>query len=759
MLMRMELEDGLKPVRQINQRINSWPGGVVPYLYGAMFFQFVEERYGREKVNQLVEEYSDNLIPFRINSNSESVLGNELPPLWDEFENWLTDKYARQKATINAQGLVVGEPISAGGYATSHPRYLADGSVVFIQNNGVNHARLVTWSPGDNRLTVLADVLPRSRFDWHEQAGLLVVQPELSKNTNLFYDLFRVDEATGRLQRLTEGARLHFIAWHPDGDRLAAVRMEAGSASLVIVDATGGIQEVLWQGKDGEVLSGLDWSPRGDRIVSSVWRPGRGWDLEVFSPESRTWQQVTRDTAIQMQPRFSSRDDEVVFSADYQGVFNIQKVNLQTGRIVTMTNVPGGAFHPSLDAENNLVYAGYHGNGYDIYRVAANLQNQVAVTFDAGSSYEARDYAQADLPVITTAYSSTERLAPTWWSPFFGFDDDFSLLGAATAGNDPLNRHIYAAGAGYEFSNDEPVAFVAYNYDRWYPVLGLYAARNISLSRSTTGEISRVRKVDDFDVTLTFPFLSVESRWQIQTGVVTEKESDSWRAANALPARDTKDNLLGVGLTFNNSNYYPLSFSRVDGRAVSATAETSNVLNSDFEGSVYTLDWREFLRFNQTQVLALRFVQGWGTDRPRPFQLGGSGVSSLNLDVGTPVTASPFNHRDFGLRGYDDGFLALTGRRMQLLSAEWRFPLRRVERGYMAPPAALDQFFGAFFVDSGDAWFQGSSPDKYYTGAGFELGGDVRLFYHLPLRVILGYAHGFDDPGENQAYIRLGSAF
>jgi outer membrane protein assembly factor BamA len=96
---------------------------------------------------------------------------------------------------------------------------------------------------------------------------------------------------------------------------------------------------------------------------------------------------------------------------------------------------------------------------------------------------------------------------------------------------------------------------------------------------------------------------------------------------------------------------------------------------------------------------------------------------------------------------------------MQLASLEWRFPLRRVERGIMTPPLALHQLSGSLFVDSGGVANEGSSPDVRRTGAGLELNTDSALFYSLRFNLRLGYAHGFDVEGENQLYLRIGTSF
>jgi len=101
----------------------------------------------------------------------------------------------------------------------------------------------------------------------------------------------------------------------------------------------------------------------------------------------------------------------------------------------------------------------------------------------------------------------------------------------------------------------------------------------------------------------------------------------------------------------------------------------------------------------------------------------------------------------------------LSGNELALVSAEYRFPIARIERGFMSPPIGIHQFFGQVFVDSGRVGNDVSSS-KTYTGVGAELGGDLVLFYNLPVRMQLGYAKGLDDTlGDSQVYFRLGSSF
>ncbi|MCP4286504.1 MAG: hypothetical protein GY792_18995, partial [Gammaproteobacteria bacterium] len=117
----------------------------------------------------------------------------------------------------------------------------------------------------------------------------------------------------------------------------------------------------------------------------------------------------------------------------------------------------------------------------------------------------------------------------------------------------------------------------------------------------------------------------------------------------------------------------------------------------------------------------------------------------------------PFlNNRRYTLRGYDS---TSSGRRMQLATLDWRFPLVNVERGVMSPPAGVLDISGNLFVESGATWNDGSEPDEYRSAAGAEVLARVNLFYALNLNLRLGYARGYDEDGEDQVYLTIGGAF
>jgi hypothetical protein len=761
MLMREESRNGIKPISQVNQPITTWPGGSTAYLYGVQFHNFIAERQGPQKIPQLVENYSNNIIPFFVNSNSRRVLGKGVKQLWPEFDQYIGEKYSGQLAAIQARGVRQGTRITQHGYYTGASRVLPDGTLVYLRSDGRSEPALMVLRPGQERAEHLVDVHTSARFDVHAGAGILLVQPEVFRNASFYYDLYRVDLHNGRTRRLTHGARYHFAAWSPDGNSIVASREALGVSSLLLLTPDGKPQETLWTGVDSEVIMDISWSPDGASLVAAVWRPVNGWNLEMFSLASRQWTALTRDKAIEAHPQFSADGASVLFVSDHDDVYNVRRIYLADRRITTLTNLEGGAFRPSqAAAQGPLYYTGVGVDGFDLYRMDAIEEVPLSVTAAATAQTPAADAAPlADIKV--EKYSPYSGLRPRWWLPHIAVESGRTELGVVTSASDPLNRHIYTADVAYDFHNDWLVGDLNYVYDRWYPIFKLRAARYNTIDLDNDDEPLRVRRSDTFQAEVVLPWLSYNHRWSLHTSALQVKDTDGWVAGGTPMLPDLTDNILGLALVFDSTRRYPLSISRSNGRHVQLVSENSDVLGeSDYTGEVYSADWREFLALGNEHVLALRLAGGWGTGQARPFRLGGSrsALWAPPLLEGLDFS-STFNQRDYALRGYSTGRTGLTGRRMALSSLEWRFPVRRVERGIMAPPLALHQVFGSVFIDAGSAWDAGDRPEHYFTGAGVEANADTILFYNTGLNLRLGYAHGFNEGGDNKIYLRAGASF
>jgi hypothetical protein len=769
MMMRMEVEGGFKPVTQVNQQVDTWPGGTTPYLYGSQFYQFIADTRGPEKIQRLVEETSGDVVPFLVNWDSRRTFGKDTYRMWDEFSSTMHNKHQPVLRAIRAAGVHAGERLSQDGYQAGSLKALPDGRAFYVAFDGRNDPALMVYRPGDKEPSKLAEVHYGARLDVHVQAGVLVAQPNLCRNTHYNYDLYRYDADSGSRKRLTHCGRYRHAAWSPDGQRIAAVHYELGSSRIELLAADGTKQELWWSGENGEVVGAIDWAPNGASLVAAVWRRASGWNIEQFLIGERRWRALTTDAAIDGEPRFSHDGSAVLFTSDHGGVYNVRRYDLATGAITTLTNVLGGAFFPT-DGGASLYYIGYGPQGYDLYRVADAKASPTPKAAPGASVV-----VEADPPAVTdariTGYDPDTGVRPRWWFPYVAADDQRTEVGAMTASWDPLFRHIYAATVAYDFKNHSPVGALGYIYDGWYPTLKLHASRSDNLTYADTDDdgneddFVRMRHEDKYRAEMVLPLLGYRRQFAFHLGALRDDESDVRRADGIAPKADTRDSLLGIAFTLDSTRDYPLSVSRSHGREIRLVGEDSDVFQSDFTGRTYSLDWRELISLGREHVLGLRLVEGYATAGARPFRLGGSQTDDAWPGILDFALTSPFNHRDFPLRGYPDGRADLTDARLRLTTLEYRFPLWRLERGWMGflgwlPPAiALHQLSGTVFVDSGGVWHDGNQPDHYRTGAGVELVTDMALFYFLRFNLRFGYARGYNEGGEHQFYLRIGSSF
>lgn len=751
-MMRAESMNGLKPVSQVNLPINTWPAGNTPYLYGVYFMIFIDETYGEETIQALIEAYSDNLLPFAINSTFKNVFGKDVTEMWLLFSAWLEKRYTEQIQNIKQAGIVDGKPVSPAGYA-NQPVRVAGQYVYYIHDSGYSQPELVRFNVKQNNAEVetLVEVHHGTDFDVDDDACILLTQNEICDEYALYRDIYIYGE-NKKLERITRCGRYVRAVWDYDGKSIIALRHKAGEFELHRLSTAGELLNVLWTSGNDTIVSQFDISPDGKQLVAAVWRKNGGWNLEWLNIEAAQWEMITRNTDIQAYPSYADQGESIIYSADYNGVFNLYRYETNTGQHHRISNVINGAFQSSQSDEHDaLYYVFYTAEGTEIRQldkidsieIVQPAHNQKLIPYD----YEISQHG-------SSPYSPWSGLRPRWWFPHLVLTEDGNEAGFTTSGNDALGIHNYQLTAAYEIDSKMLLGSLVYSYSNRFSFI---VARSNNILLDTSGNFNRTRPTDTVQAVISFPYTQLLSSHKFLLAVAWERDSDKKLSATATPVADFEDNLVGLGWLYNSSRSYPFSISENDGMKIRLVAEDSDTFDSDFSGQVYTLDWKQYIRTGDESVLALRFVQGWGTDFPSLFELGGENGGSLNLlgESGVPV----FGVRNYALRGYAEGRPQLRGRRAQLLSAEWRFPIQRVERGLMAPPIGLMQWSGTVFVDSGDAYNR-DSADKYYTGTGLEINADLNLFYMLPVSARLGYAHGFDENiGDDRLYLSVGASF
>lgn len=774
MLMRLEVQSGLKSLAQINSGMPFWPFNHA-YLYGSYFFLFLEQVYGEAAISQFIETYSDNLVPLRIYSNPRASTGKNLNALWDEYLTWLQERYRDQISELQAlqhsEAVPSASNLSDNGYFSYNLSRNTRGDLFYVQNDAASHPRIMQID-NDGGLHKLALVHPATHLDAHDQAPLLLTQLNRCDDYRFYYDIYTLDPHGGQLKRRTYCERYQLASWHPSGRQMAAIRVHEGETRLELLDQKAHWIKTLYSDPEQQQISSLDWSPDGNRLLLSQYRQGQ-WDLFSFSIADQHWQRLSNNPAIESHARYSDDGRRIIYTTTRPYGTVIEMLDIASGKVQQLSFDDGGALQAAgLDSQGVFTYTGLNTRGLDIMRASIPEADTAAIRISANpgplqptsrqtggdnSNTSQTDTLQADkeqlnkqTEAIEYPYAAWRSLPPTYWQPaLYISDGDTLALGASFSGQDALALHQYQALTLYEPELEEWFGIVAYAYNQR---LFLSAAKDLDIlqTNEANDEVLLYSAESDYQLMYRLPHQSYLRTWQAALAY-SHKQTDL-----IIPGHGSQDeideSLVGLVLSLDSRKSYPLLYGIREGRSVDLTLESYEPVNNQYEGEVLTLDWQEYIPVRQS-TLAMRLVIGWSNDQPEPFNLGDT---FSEFYTGIPR----INQREFSLRGYENNQPALRGRRMQLGSLEWRIPLLRLNRSLMVPPVGLGSLAGNLFVESGATWDRGNSPDDYYSSFGVELMAQSIIAYNLILDTRVGLVHAVDDDlGDDRVYVRVGRAF
>ena len=767
---------GTMPLDRVSGGLASWPSGNGPYLYGALFHEYLARRGGEASLGALAQRTSGRL-PYLGSRAFESIYGRRLGELWKSFQASVAAG-ERQDSTTSATRL------THDGFLVTGPRFTATpGQVLYSSRNADEFPALVLVDAAGRRRRLAT----RASGDTTSVVGDVAVfdQLELAENVALRSDLYAVRVSDGHVRRLTWGARLEQPSLSSDRRRLAAIQTANGARRLVVFDLTEDREGLpLMPGAPSRTAAGTAqfgnprWSPDGQRLAVERRALDGPSEIVVFDSTLGDARVVASATVGRIvTPAWTPDGARLFVSFDRGGrapqVFGIAIES--PGRMVQVTSLPGGASYPEVSPDGRtLLVTSNVGDGYDVFAIDLGLdlpagRETVAPSADAVRRLPTPAPAATPPPEVREqAYSPLDTLWPRAWTPLVDTTNDVVRVGAAAGGTDVLGRHTWAASVLWRTvatkqdlhvpDRARPDWNAIYVYDRWRPLFYVSGSEKTSSQRivtaaGTTGPELRLRELD-FSLGVSVPWERIRHAQALTiefNGERVHEEYGGWQ-------RTASRNAIRSAWAFSSAKHFGHSISDERGVAVGVTSEQVRpALGASGSADAWTADVRAFAPvFPRHGVLALRGGAGLSrgdTVVRRTFYLGGYDPAVSLTDFGSDALTL--------LRSAGDRVYA--GRKLVVANAEYRFPLAWIERGWGTVPFFLQSLHGALFVDAGETWDRSLERRNFKTAYGGELSADIFLGFGLPLTIAGGMAWGRDGESGSRlgpvAYLRIGRSF
>ncbi len=746
--LRIEHERGFLSLAEINANGRALPTSK-QYLYGVYFYDFLSRRYGRDAAYLYIHNYSNNFLPH-VQSNPVFLTGKSLDVLWQDFLADLGRQVYERAIKIKSKVRADGAPLLAPHFRISSISPTSDG-VLAVVNDGVLGTQLLHINPqGSTRQ--LVDLRSNARIDANANGNVLIAQPDICDNYNLYFDLYLWNERDG-IKRLTQCQRYRRAVWL--GQQIAALKNEGGVASLDILRMqNGAVQKVRTLYSTADEIDAIDLtaSADGSRVALAIKHAG-SWQVLEFDPELGTSRVLFDFDAPVQGLRYARDGQSLEFIATRDNVNNLWRYRNGSDEITRLSHTyTSVTLHSGVATDGSVVMGILATDGTELRRMT-NIAEHEQLSVVTGST------ALHPAPVVPAQNSSLgaennylalRSIYPRTWLPLLFADRGLHAYGLSTFGADALGWHNYTLNAMWETSQGEAIGNLSYNYlDRhlFFISRNLWARQWMGSSGNETTTL--YDRTTDAQWVSMLPRLHSEQR--LYPGIGAAQRSTDRVRINGLTTQPQMERVAAAFIKYDTreTNWYATNFNR--GTLTSLLYETYRPFNSQYDGHIVRFDTQGLLPLGRS-VLSVRWGEARASGSTEPFQLGGA--------FETGLTAAPvLNQRNLPLRGYAGSEIPLRGENVRNLSIEWQTPLADIDRHAMSPPIGINRLSAAVFLDAASVWNQGASPSAFYRGVGFELLGEIKLLYRLTLPLRLGIARGLDLGSGDRIYFQVGQAF
>ena len=808
------------------------------YNSGFAFVTYIARKYGEEKLAEISRNLA-TLAEVTIDGAIRRAVGKDGKEVYDEWKAEVTKDYEARVAHVRAhlqageqvkftptsefidpRELVMGPRVPAArilplrpgrevgqwetfddmmGFANLYPSFSPDGKkFAFVSTEGEDYMGMSSLVVVNMETHKAADVKSpvQTSVAWSPDGEKIYYAKKTHDNPHFYLqnDIYRYDFRTEKEKRITFGRRAIQPSVSPDGTTLAYVVNKDGTTNLALADSDGHNERVITHYSSGEQVYNPKWSPSGDRLIFD-YSIKDGREIDEIRPDGTGLRTLIQSDGDSRTGVFTPDGLRIIFSSDRTGIYNLYAYDVGTGAVTQLTNVLGGAFCPTVNAQGLIVYSAYTSHGYKIYSIQAPdslRQGEIAYVrageYAAGAPGLPADPAPPGTPQFDWAalrsYDDTHVppvegkpykniFTSMTYVPFVRIDNynprnqalDLIKPGLYLFSNDVLERIGFFAGAAINRQLERDL-FLQIYYTGKIPLLyslGIAPRTSVEVydvSRKTGNEISLPASTIPVSVTydlLEFDFVmsgafiadlnNLEFRYAHSryTSIIDNFIDPETNPPSLVPSSGDLYLIANtLNLTYRYGGSHPSStedINPVGFRTIVHIGRELNKFNGDGEYEMTSSGLRPIYKTVNFTRLEMT------TDLHLPF-LFKDNTLSVGLRGGTILGPMVDEFFDFyaggliGMKGYP--FYSIGGNDIAVGNLTWRFPISN-DLDFRILQIYFDKLYASVYGDIGNAWGENNSiPGGWKGDAGAELRLESWSFYGYPTRFFFDAAYGFN---------------
>ena len=373
----LAIEENLPSIPELNYSILAYKGG-------QSVWQYITQKYGREKVGEIFQEMKRAQDDER---GFESALGVDYEKLTEDWQDFVKREYwpdLVNRENFDDFSTKITDRSQSRNFYNVSPAFSPDGNTIAYFSDQDGYMDLILYevdSEKQKRRLIRGNTTPdfeelkwlQPGISWSPDGKSISFASKSGEQDSIII----VDVKSGKYKKIPIDLDGVFTtSWHPSKEIIAFMGHKDDSSDIYVIDLNS--KEVTNVTNDIFSESSPSWSSNGEVIYFTSDRGNSlqaenmfeidfsQTDIFQYSFSTNKITQLT-DTEFNENYPVASLDGNLFYTSDYNGITNIFKHNLTNNESYPITNVITGVQQIDLDGSNNLVFSGFKERGWDLY--------------------------------------------------------------------------------------------------------------------------------------------------------------------------------------------------------------------------------------------------------------------------------------------------------------------------------------------------------------------------------------------------------